>query len=264
MKKNIRKASTTRRIALITGASSGLGYEFAKQLDLESSIDEIWLVARREHRLEALAEELTHQARVLACDVTDPAWQKHLIKILSTENIQIDTLINSAGMGKKGSVEEIGLANNSYMVDLNCKALTEICSICIPYMAENSRILNVSSTASFLPQPRFAVYAATKAYILSYTRALDKELKPRKITVTAVCPNPMETEFFCHTGQPEEISALKKIGLEDVGKVARKALRRSKRKKDISLQSMTSHLIRLISRIFPHPFVLWIEKKIGL
>lgn len=252
------------KIALITGASSGLGYEFAKQLDSDHRIDEIWLCARREQRLIALSNELNHKTRVLDGDVTDYDWQTKLSLLLNSKNIRIHTLINSAGIGKKGSVEEIGLENNSYMVELNCKALTRICSICLPFMMENSRILNVSSTASFLPQPQFAVYAATKAYILSYSRALNKELKNEKITVTTVCPNPMDTEFFCHTGKPQQISRLKKIGIEDVKKVAIKALKKSDKNSDISLQSCISHFIRLISRILPHPFILWIEEKIGL
>ncbi|NLJ70402.1 MAG: SDR family NAD(P)-dependent oxidoreductase [Clostridiaceae bacterium] len=253
-----------KSIAVITGASSGIGLEFAEQLDSHPGIDEIWLCARRKDRLENLARKLRKVAKVIAGDVTDPLWQNKLRQELKTNNVKIHTLINSAGMGKKGTVEEIGCENNAYMIDLNCRALTVVCSICIPFMAVGGRILNLSSVAAFLPQPKFAVYAATKSYVLSYSRALHRELKSKQITVTAVCPNPMETEFFQHTGKPQEISSIKRIGLEQVEKVATKALRRSERKKDISLQSLSAKFVRIVSRILPHPFIMWIEEKIGL
>ncbi|HHT24358.1 MAG TPA: SDR family NAD(P)-dependent oxidoreductase [Clostridiaceae bacterium] len=253
-----------KNIAVITGASSGIGLEFAKQLDSHPGIDEIWLCARRENRLQDLTQSLNKTTKIIAGDVTDLLWQNRLHQELEQNNVQIHTLINSAGMGKKGTVEEIGCENNAYMIDLNCRALTVVCSICIPFMAIGGRILNLASVAAFLPQPRFAVYAATKAYVLSYSRALHRELKSKQITVTAVCPNPIETEFFNHTGKPHEISSLKRIGLEQVEKVVAKALRRSKCKKDISLQSVSAKFVRIVARILPHPFILWIEEKIGL
>ena len=253
-----------KNIAVITGASSGIGLEFAKQLDSDQRIDEIWLCARRENRLQDLTQSLNKTTKIIAGDVTDLIWQNRFYQELEQNNVQIHTLINSAGMGKKGTVEEIGCKNNAYMIDLNCRALTVVCSICIPFMAIGGRILNLSSVAAFLPQPRFAVYAATKSYVLSYSRALHRELKSKEITVTAVCPNPMETEFFQHTGKPQEISSIKKIGLEQVEKVAAKALRRSERKKDISLQSLSAKFVRIVARILPHPLILWIEENIGL
>lgn len=253
-----------KRIALITGASSGIGLEFARQLDSDLRIDEIWLCARRENRLQNLAQGLNKSTKIIAGDVTDSLWQNRLHQELEQSNVQIYTLINSAGMGKKGTVEEIGRDNNAYMIDLNCRALTVVCSICIPYMSTGGRIINLASVAAFLPQPKFAVYAATKSYVLSYSRALHKELKSKQITVTAVCPNPMETEFFQHTGKPQEISSIKRIGLEQVEKVAAQALRRSERKKDISLLSISAKFVRIVSRILPHPFILWIEEKISL
>lgn len=253
-----------KRIALITGASSGLGACLARLIAAENRAEEIWLTARRRERLEALAAELPVPCRVLPGDLSDEKFTAELRDLLSEEKPRLDTLVNSAGFGKIGAVEDLDEELQAAMVDLNCTALTRLCSICLPYMEKGGRILNIASVASFMPQPNFAVYAASKAYVLSFSRALHAELKPRGITVTAVCPNPMETEFFARAGMPAEVSGIKKIGVEPVEKVAAKALRRADKGKDISLYCLPAKLIRLVSRIFPHPFVLWVEKKIGM
>ncbi len=253
-----------KSIAIITGASSGLGREFVWLLDQSQEIDEIWLAARRENRLREIAEQLTHKTVIVAGDVTDPDWLSRLEQKLADENLQIDTLINSAGIGKIGTFSDIGLDTNALMVEVNVLALTKICSVCLPYLKKGGRILNVASVAAFLPQANFAVYAATKAYVLSLSRALNKELHKFGATVTAVCPNPMETEFFNFSGRKEKAQAIKNLGLEEPEKVARVALRKSAKGKDISVSSFISRLVRFSSRIFPHPFILWLEEKIGL
>ena len=244
-----------KTIAIITGASSGLGKEFVKQIDLDNRLDEIWLCARRKERLEELANNLKHPTQIVEGDVTDPNWLKALAEKLASEQFQIHTLINSAGLGKSGAFSEIGLKENGYIVEVNVLAL--------PYMMNQGRILNIASVAAFLPQANFAVYAASKAYVLSFSRALNQELMDEKITVTTVCPNPMETEFFLHSGQKNKAQSVKNMGLEDVEKVVRMALKKSEKHKDISLSSFISKAIRLVSRIFPHPFILKVEKLIG-
>ncbi len=249
---------------IVTGASSGLGAELARLLDKEGRADEIWLIARRKERLERLAGELKTPARILAGDLSDPVFLKRLGEEIRTAEGQMDTLVNSAGYGKLGPAEALGEEQNAGMIRLNCESLTRLCSMALPKIQNGGRILNIASVAAFLPQPNFAVYAASKAYVLSYSRALNAELKPRKITVCAVCPNPMETEFFKRAGMPEESSSIKKIGIEPVEKVAAKALRRVNRGKDISLYCFAAKLIRFISRIFPHPFILRVEKAIGM
>ncbi len=253
-----------KKIAIITGASVGLGKEFVQQIDAFEDIDEIWLCARREQKLKELQSSLKHPTAILAGDVSHSLFQEQLKECLWKQSVQISILVNSAGLGKLGKFSTIGYEDNSYMIDVNIKALTQICSICLPYMAENSRILNVASVAAFLPQANFAVYAASKAYVLSFSRALNQELKERKITVTAVCPNPMETEFFVYAGKKEKTQSIKNLGLEEPEKVASKALKRSIKHKDISVLSFTAQMIRFASRILPHPFVLRIEKLLGL
>lgn len=253
-----------KKIALITGASSGLGREFVKLIDRNTEIDEIWLSSRRTDRLAEIAGELKHPYYMIDGDVTNKDWLIRLQEQLKQQNIEIHTLINSAGIGKTGNFEEIGIQDNAYMVELNILALTNICSICLPYLMSGGYILNIASVAAFLPQAHFAVYAASKAYVLSLSRALNQELKDRKITVTAVCPNPMETEFFLHSGKREHAQAIKNIGLEEPEIVAKKALQKAFRKKDLSHSNFTSRFVHLSSRIFPHSFIFKIEKLIGL
>lgn len=255
------------KIAIVTGASSGLGRELALLLDQESDLDEIVLCARRKNRLEELAKDLRHRTRVLAGDITEESFYEKLEAYLvgsGETQKEITYLVNSAGLGQLGSFQEIGLAGNLAMVDLNIKALTVLCFRCLPFMRKGGKILNIASVAAFLPQANFAVYAASKAYVLSFSRALNQDLKKRGITVTAVCPNPMETEFFDLTGDVDKARKIKNLGLEEVDQVAKLALKRAKQGRDISVLSFPAKLIRLAARIFPHNFILWFESKIGL
>lgn len=253
-----------KHIALITGASSGLGAELARRLAEKEEVEALWLTARRKERLEQLASELPKPCRVLAGDLSDPAFTAEIKKALDDEQPIIQYLVNSAGFGKLGSVEELGEEKNAAMVELNCTALTRLCSIALPHMQKGGKILNIASVAAFMPQPNFTVYAASKAYVLSYSRALHRELKPKGITVTAVCPNPMETEFFQVAGTKRQSSSIKKIGIEKVEDVARRAVRRADRGKDLSLYCFPAKLVRFIAKVLPHRFVLWVEKKIGM
>lgn len=253
-----------KKIAIITGASSGLGREFAYQIDNNREIDEIWLCARRSQRLNDLSAKLQHPTKIIAGCVCDYQWQDKLRKKLNSDKVKIHTLINSAGIGKIGSVEEVGLEHNSLMVEVNVLALTKICSICLPYIMNEGRIFNLASVAAFLPQSNFAVYAASKAYVLSYSRALNQELKDKQITVTAVCPNPIETEFFNYAGRKKQADIIKKMSYEDVDKVVKTAFYKSNKNKDISISSFMAQLIRLVSRIFPHTFILKYKDKLKL
>ncbi|WP_288554524.1 SDR family oxidoreductase [uncultured Levyella sp.] len=252
-----------KTIDIITGASSGIGREFAKELDPLHECDEIWLIARRRERLEALAKTLNTPCRLLDGDLTDPAFSETLKKALAEENVVIHTLVNAAGCGKIGTVEELGVATNQAMLALNVNALTAMTALCLPNMETGGRILQLASVAAFSPQPNFAVYAASKAYVLSFTRALHRELKSRHITVTAVCPNPVETEFFDHAGSPKACARIKNIGVETAEAVVKTALRRSAQGKDVSVSSPIAKAIHLATKLFPHSFVLWVEKQMG-
>ena len=186
------------KTAIITGASSGLGREFVRQLaEVFPEIEAYWLIARRADRLEALAASLP--GRTVAClglDLCDPMSFITLQEKLAAEQPEVALLVNNAGCGYLGRLGEVETATQTRMVDLNLRALTAITNITIPFMPRGGCILNVSSIASFCPNPRMTVYSASKAYVSAFTVGLSEELRDRGVTVTAVCPGPMKTEFL--------------------------------------------------------------------
>ena len=183
-------------IALVTGASSGLGAAFIRRLDQLGGLDEIWGVARREERMESLAESLHTPMRAIALDLTKPESVEALGAMLNRERPEVSVLINSAGFGKFGTCADMTLQETADMVDLNCKAAVTLTAAVLPHMGRGSRVLEICSSASFQPLPGFNVYAATKAFLLRYSRALRWEVAPRGIRVTAVCPGWIKTEFI--------------------------------------------------------------------
>jgi short-subunit dehydrogenase len=190
-----------RGVTLITGASAGLGAEFARQC--RGRGDELVLVARRKDRLDALAAELG-SAHVIAADLARPDAAQRLLAEVAGLGLEIDTLINNAGFGGASAFVEAPPEQLLEMIDLNVRSLTELCRLVLPPMLERRRgfILNVASTAAFQAGPYSAVYYATKAYVLSLSEALYEESKGRGVHVTALCPGPTATEFFEVAGSP--------------------------------------------------------------
>lgn len=186
------------KVAIITGASTGLGEEFAKQLKTYfPEIGQVWLIARRRERLEDLAAKLSGmETVVLPLDLCEKSSFDVLQAKLQAEKPVVGILINNAGCGYLGEVGEDDCGRQTRMTDLNVTALTAITHLTIPYMTSGSRIINVSSIASFCANARMTVYSSTKAYVSSFTRGLSVELKGKGIAVTAVCPGPMDTEFI--------------------------------------------------------------------
>ncbi len=187
------------RCALITGASSGLGLEYARQLAPRA--ETLILVARREQLLEEIAADLVAEfshlrVKVFASDLVHDAGRNHLINALSQADLYPDCLINNAGMGDYGEFRSSDWAKTEQMIRLNMEALTHLTHALLPgLMARRGAILNVSSLASVLPIPDFAVYAATKAYVTSFSEALRLELRDVGVRVLAVCPGPVKTGF---------------------------------------------------------------------
>jgi short-subunit dehydrogenase len=183
-----------KKVALITGASAGLGVEFARQLAERGH--RLVLVARRKDRLEALAKELG-KARAIAADLSKKDAAAKLIAEIAAAGEGVDLLVNNAGFGLIGNFAELDSKRLRQMIDLNCGVLTELCSAVAPAMIarKSGAILNVASTAAFQPGPKMAVYFATKAFVLSLSEALHEELKPHRIKVSCLCPGPTRTEF---------------------------------------------------------------------
>lgn len=245
------------KIALITGASSGMGQEALIQIaDRFNGIDEIWAVARRRSRMEKLKLELPVPLRILALDLMDGEALSALARELQAKKPEVKILVNSAGYGKIGKAAAIPPADTTGMIRLNCEALCAVTQLVLPYMTDNSRIIQLASSAAFLPQPGFAVYAATKAFVLSYSRALHEELRPRRIAVTAVCPGPVRTEFFDIAETTGKISLYKKLTMADPKKVVRLALRDSMMGKTVSVYGGMMKTFRLLSKMAPHEVLL--------
>ncbi|HBD00356.1 MAG TPA: short-chain dehydrogenase [Lachnoclostridium sp.] len=249
------------KIAIVTGASSGMGREFIMQIaDRFSGIGEIWAIARREERLEELSPLVPVKVRSFAIDLTDDSKLMSLQDILAKEKPEVKWLINSAGYGKIGDVGTINIGDEIGMVELNCKALCAVTHMVLPYMSENSRIIQFSSAASFLPQPGFAIYAATKSFVLSYSRALNEELKKRGIYVTAVCPGPVKTEFFDIAETTGKIPLYKRVVMADPKKVVRLALRDSMMGRLVSVYGITMKFFRLLCKTVPHTAIFRLMK----
>lgn len=248
-------SSKTLKIALVTGASAGIGEEFARQIDSQREVDEIWLIARRRDRLETLGAKFSHaKARVITADLSKRDGLAEVASQLETAKPEVVWLVNNAGFGKISRFDREPLATNLEMVDLNVRALTELTQRCLPYCRPGSRIVQVASNAAFQPVPVFSLYAATKAFVLSFSEALHAELRPRGIHVTAVCPGPVATEFFeVATG-----SRRATLGMDTPAKVVAAALRDASRGR---LHSFPSFRIRVLSWLGRHsarPLVLWL------
>jgi hypothetical protein len=239
-----------------------MGREFIMQIaDRFNGIGEIWAIARRKERIEELSPLVPVKLRTFAINLLDEQKLMGLQSTLFEEKPEVKWLINAAGFGKIGSVGLVSLEDEMGMVEVNCKALCAVTHMVLPYLTKNSRIIEFASSAAFLPQPNFAIYAATKSFVLSYSRALNEELKPRGIYVTAVCPGPVKTEFFDIAEETGKIPFYKKLVMADPRKVVRLALRDSMMGRSVSVYGITMKAFRLLCKVLPHNIIFQIYKK---
>ena len=183
------------RIAVITGASSGIGKEFVYAVDREENLDEIWVIARREERLAALEADCGHKLRILPYDLAREESITAYRDLLDKERPQIHLLINSAGCGIFGPFRESDPDRQINSLKVNLLALVAMCRVSLPYMSKGDSIINVGSNSAWQPVPYQSVYGAGKSAVLSFSRAIGRELKPEGIHVMCVCPGWIRTEF---------------------------------------------------------------------
>lgn len=253
-----------KKIALITGASSGFGSLFASKLStMLNSIDEYYLVARREDKLIEISKTVSKPCKIIPLDLQKEESAYKLAEILSEDKVSVKMLINCAGFGIYGDFFESEAKDVTGMIDLNCKALTMITKEVIPFMCDNSRIINIASSAAFLPQKNFAVYAASKSFVLSFTRALNCELDDLNIYCTAVCPGPADTNFFNIALENSiDLPFYKEMFMADAGSVVDKAIKDSICKRPVSVYGLPMKALRLVSKLVPTSVALGFMKYI--
>ncbi len=252
--------------ALITGASAGIGREFARQL--AGCARSLVLVARREQRLSELRGELTQHhpnlvVHIRETDLADLAQLKELVAWLEREKINVDLLINNAGLGDSGPFATSDLKRNEQMMLVNMVALTSLTRHLVPQMIARERggILNVSSSAGFLPIPGFAVYAASKAYVTSFSEALRTELRGAGVSVCALCPGPVHTEFQEVAkrpgGHPDSGPEFVYVSVEQVVHDALAALDADR---PLAIPGFAMKLGMFLVRITPMPILRWASR----
>lgn len=185
-----------KTIVIITGASSGIGREFALQLDRAGEYDEIWLVARRLQRLKEVAAQFVKTTAIpVRADLGNPEELARLTARIRRSKAKVGLLVNNAGFGKFGSFTELDRSTQTSMIDLNVRSLVALSYDILSFMGKGSAIIQVASTVGYIPFPYFSVYAASKAFVLHFSLSLAAEVAERGITVMALCPGPVTTEF---------------------------------------------------------------------
>lgn len=238
-------------IAIISGASSGIGKAFALLLD-SYKLDEIWLIGRNAERLNDLKRELATNSKCFALDLQKENAFDFIQGELNNE-IHIAYLVCSAGVGYNGDFESLSLNELANMSDTNCRGLVLLNKICLSYMSKGAKIINISSGACFLPQPGFCTYAASKAFVTSFSRGLNEEVKHKGICVTAVCPGPVDTAFFSGL---KNVKEYKRKYLVSPMFVAKKGLLASKKNRSVCTPTFSMKLVHLISKILPVSLIL--------
>lgn len=259
--KGWRKGKLHRKnVAIVSGASSGLGAAFVRLLDKNEKLDEIWVIARRRERLEELAAEVKTPLKFLTYDLTEKQSVREIEKMLKEEAPIVRWLINCAGMGKIGRYDTISLEENETMIDLNVRAVVTLTKVTLENMPKGGRIMNIASIAGFQSVPYLNVYAASKAFVYRWSRALGHELKSRKISVTTVCPYWVsDTEFIRmakKTGNSEYIKSFPMASQQKY--VTATAYRDAKFRRAVSTPSLLSKLERVNGKIMPTSMVMFL------
>lgn len=253
------------KIAIVTGASSGMGKEFVMQLGAYTDMEEIWVIARRTDALEALKSIVSTPIRPISLDLCKEESFSAFAALLQQEKPEVRLLVNAAGFGKFGDFRQIPLEDDLRMIDLNCRALVAMTRITLPYMGKNSHILQLDSLSAFQPVPYMAVYGATKSFVLSYTRAAISELKGTGIRMMAMNPGWVKTEFFHHAMKTDDNSKVQYFShlyeAKDVVASGLKALYTTK--KQYFVHGIPYRNQARLVKLLPHSIVMkvWMQQQ---
>ena len=253
-----------KRIAVITGASSGMGRRFVETAAEAGPFDEIWAVARREDRLEELRAAAPYPVRPVPLDLGRRESYEVYARLLAEEQPRVGLLVNASGFGKFEAFTDTAPEENLDMVSVNCLAVMALCQHTIPYMERGGRIINLASEAAFQPIPYINIYGATKAFVLSFSRALGRELAPRGITVTAACPYWTRTAFFDRAIDPAREKVVKKyVAMYEPEDIVARAWRDSARGRDMSQYGFVARGQALLCKLLPHSLVMdiWMRQQ---
>ena len=236
-----------KKIAIVTGASGGMGQVFVRELAKET-LDEIWIIGRNEQRLFALKNEFGERIMPVCKDLTKNEDILSFSDLLKKQNPSVMWLVNNAGIARMAPSKEFSYSEIEQTIDLNCKAPAVLINICIPFMEKGAKILNISSASAFQPVPFINLYAATKAFERSYSRALNAELKSYGITVTAVCPSWVDTDMLSKEINGKEVRF---PGIAAPERVVEKALKDAKKGRDMSICSLYVKCQHLNVKLLP-------------
>lgn len=250
------------KIAVVTGASSGMGREFVKQLTSIEAFDEVWVIARREDRLFELKKEMGDFIRPIPLDLQKTEDLLKYKKLLEENTPEVAVLVNASGYGKFEAFADLDLDTQLGMIDLNAKALTAITYMTLPYLKKGSRVYQIGSLSSFQPVPYIGVYGATKAYVLSFTRSINAELRHTGIKMMAVCPGWVRTEFFDRAVVDNDVITYYNKFFTSKQVVTR-AIRDMKKGKDVSVVGFSIRAQVLLTKLLPHRLVMkiWLKQQ---
>jgi short-subunit dehydrogenase len=241
-----------KKIAIVTGATGGLGKEFVKLLCNED-VDEIWAVARNVKKLDNLRDELGSMIVPISMDLAKDESYQRIKELLCEQQPQVQYLINNAGGGRMDPSISFSDEYIETGITTHCIAVAVLCNSCIPYMSNGSHIINMASQSAFQPVPYINLYAASKAFVYSYSRALNIELKGTGISVTVACPGWTKTDLLEKERNGQEV---KFPGMAMPDAVAAKTLADAKKCKDITVYGPYVKYMHLLAKLFPHRMVM--------
>ena len=252
-------------VAIISGASGGIGSEFARQISRLDGIDEIWFVARSEDKMRALGDEIGLKTKIISADLTTQSGIDAVREALDIEKPSVKFLVNASGFGNYGAFDEISESEVVKMIDLNVKALVLITHMTVPYMERGGRIIELGSGSCFTPLPYFNIYSSSKVFVLHYTKSLNYELKKYGVRATCFCPGWVDTDFLGKSlanGKTHPRSMKPLLKCEDV---VRKCLKASIKGKTMCVTNWYTKLQHVMFKLLPDKLLtkMWMGMLVG-